>query len=74
MQTYVYKRIEDYKEEVGDRKYDRYITTSIEGIDEKDIHKIIYFSRENIYIVYTKVTLETVWYKKYNQWNKHKDS
>lgn len=74
MQTYVYKRIEDYKEEVDDRKYDRYITTSIDGLNEEDLHKIIYFSQENIYVVYTKMTLEMVCFKKYNQWNKRKDS
>lgn len=74
MQTYVYEKVSEYKEDLNDRKYDRYITTSIEGIDEKDLHKIIYFSKEGIYLVYTKITLETVWYKKYNQWNKRNDS
>ena len=74
MQTYVYEKVLNYKEDADDRKYDRYITTSIEGIDEKDIHKIIYFSKEAIYLVYTKMTLETVWYKKYNQWSKRRDS
>lgn len=74
MQTYVYNKIEDYKEDVEDRKYDRYITNTIEGLEDKDIHKIIYFSEDDIYVVYTKMTLETVWYKKYKQWNKQKDS
>lgn len=72
MQTYVY--IEDYKESPEDRKYDRYITKSIEGLEEKDIHKIIYFSNDDIYLVYTKVTLEMVCFKKKSQWSKRNDS
>ena len=72
METYVY--IEDYKENPEDRKYDRYITKSIDGIDEKDIHKIIYFSNDDIYLVYTNVTLDMVCYKKNKQWSKRNDS
>lgn len=72
MQTYVY--IEDYNENPEDRKYDRYITKSIEGLDEKDIHKIIYFSNDDIYLVYTNVTLEMVCFKKNSQCRKQKDS
>lgn len=72
MQTYVY--IEDYKESLDDRKYDRFITKSIEDINKEDVHKIIYFSKDGIYLVYTKVTLEDVCFKNAKRWIKHNNS
>lgn len=51
------KTIVSYKEDLQDKDYNRYIINSISGIDMSDVRKIIHFTNENMYIVYTNETL-----------------
>lgn len=51
------KTIVSYKEDLQDKDYNRYIVNSLSGIDMSDVRKIIHFTNENMYIVYTNETL-----------------
>lgn len=49
--------IVSYKEDLQDKDYNRYIVNSLSGIEMSDVRKIIHFTNENMYIVYTNETL-----------------
>lgn len=51
------KTIVSYKEDLQDKDYNRYIVNSLSGIEMSDVRKIIHFTNENMYIVYTNETL-----------------
>lgn len=51
------KTIVSYEEDLQDKDYNRYIVNSLSGIEMSDVRKIIHFTNENMYIVYTNETL-----------------
>ena len=57
------KTIVSYKEDLQDKDYNRYIVNSISGIDMSDVRKIIHFTNENMFIVYTNETLNEAIHK-----------
>lgn len=64
------KTIVSYKEDLQDKDYNRYIVNSLSGIDMSDVRKIIHFTNENMFIVYTNETLNEAihkWLMKHKQ-------
>ena len=57
------KTIVSYKEDLQDKDYNRYIVNSLSGIDMSDVRKIIHFTNENMFIVYTNETLNEAIHK-----------
>lgn len=55
--------IVNYIEHTEDKEYNRYIQSSLTGIDETIIRKIIYFKEESLYLIYTNESFKEAYYK-----------
>ena len=51
------KTIIEYEEQQDDRNYNRYVTNSISGLNWDTVRKVVHFTKEDMYIVYTNNTL-----------------
>lgn len=64
--------IKDYQETEEDKEYNRYIQKTLTGIDSTIIRKVIHFTQEDVYLIYTKETFREAllrWEMKHKQKN-----